>query len=86
MDYELGDLRGLGRATNANVLYVVRAAGEWQTRQEIAHALGLKVTPMLISILEGLVVDGGLVRARTYLANGSVRFSYACPEDLHEAS
>jgi len=63
MEYELGDLRG-GRATRANVLFVIAQAGEWQTRAQVAAALGLKSTPMTIQILEMLVREGALVRAR----------------------
>ena len=54
---------------------VVQAAGAL-TRSDIAGALGLKKTPWLTAIIEGLVSEGYLIRKHDTWKNGCLMYRY----------
>lgn len=54
----------------------VQDAGGGVTRADIARAVGLKKTPHLIALIEGMVTDGLLHRVQDYWRNGVVMYRY----------
>ena len=53
------------------------------TRREIAQLVARKVTPRLITLIEGLHADGKIARGVEIWPNGVHGFVYAVKEDEH---
>lgn len=63
-------------ATMREKVYDVVNAASSPTRGDIARALGLKKTPWLTAVIEGLVNEGYLIRKHDAWKNGCLMYRY----------
>ena len=68
------------RDTERLIVMVVGAADRPVTRLEIARRVGQRKTPWLISIIEGLVIEGAIQRTASTMPNGVIVYLYHAME------
>lgn len=64
------------RDIRRDVYKAIADSGRVMSRGDIAKALGLKKTPWLTTVIEGLVVDGYLTKEHGIWKNGVVMYYY----------